>query len=75
LLFDHPTTDTLVDHLLGLVEASAGPTVDPGATADPDAGAPAADTDDIDDIDVAALTEQEAEALLLAELGGSESSS
>jgi NADPH:quinone reductase-like Zn-dependent oxidoreductase/acyl carrier protein len=72
LLFDHPTTDTLVEHLLALVEASAGPTDDPGATADPNGGPPAADTDDID---VAALTEQEAEALLLAELGGSESSS
>jgi acyl carrier protein len=66
LLFDHPTTDSLVDHLLEVVDAAAG---------GPDASTAAAHGDDGDDeIDrngvdaVAALTEEEAEALLLAEL-------
>ncbi|HEY1278039.1 MAG TPA: acyl carrier protein, partial [Acidimicrobiales bacterium] len=63
LLFDHPTPDALVDHLLQLV----------GAPVDAAATPPA-----LDDADVAALadlTEAEAEALLLAELGQAEAAS
>jgi NADPH:quinone reductase-like Zn-dependent oxidoreductase/acyl carrier protein len=70
LLFDHPTTAALVDHLLALVPAAAPP---PAAWPAPDAAAvvaapasPAANPTDHDDL--AALSEDEAEALLLREL-------
>jgi acyl transferase domain-containing protein len=66
LLFDHPTPDSLVDHLLQLV----------GAPVEAAEMAPA--LDDAGDGEVAALadlTEAEAEALLLAELGPAEAAS
>jgi len=73
LLFDHPTPDSLVEHLLAMVTAAAGDRPAP-ASIDPAAIDPAAiDPAAIDD--VADLTEQEAEALLLAELGGGEAGS
>ena len=65
LLFDHPTTDALVDHLLGLV---TGPAADAPSASGP---APAA-LDDADMAGLAQLTEAEAEAVLLAELGETE---
>jgi NADPH:quinone reductase-like Zn-dependent oxidoreductase/NADP-dependent 3-hydroxy acid dehydrogenase YdfG/acyl carrier protein len=68
LLFDHPTTEALVDHLLAIVsqldESHAGtPSANGAVGPSPDAAGHA---------DLAALSEAEAEALLLAELGGSE---
>lgn len=73
LLFDHPTTDALVGYLLDLVEGAdvSGRPRDDGArtvgeqrssSTGPGAG-------DADVQNVADLTEEEAEALLLAELG------
>jgi acyl transferase domain-containing protein/NADPH:quinone reductase-like Zn-dependent oxidoreductase len=62
LLFDYPTSDALADHLLALVTPAASRSVSRG----------------VDDADVAALAElsdAEAEALLLAELGGAEAAS
>jgi acyl carrier protein len=66
LLFDHPTPESLTDHLLSLLPA-------PDAASPPpaDAAAPTV-ADAADAADVAALSEAEAEALLLAELGLSE---
>jgi acyl carrier protein len=67
LLFDHPTPESLTDHLLSLL-----PTPDAAASPPPaDAAAPTV-ADAADAADVAALSEAEAEALLLAELGLSE---
>jgi len=57
LLFDFPTTSSLADHLVGVL-------FDGAPVPSHDADAP------IDDI--ASLTEEEAEALLLAELSDSE---
>lgn len=62
LLFDHPTSDALVDRLLREVERDA-----PVAPLDGDAPANDAGTDVAA---IAALSDAEAEALLLAELGG-----
>jgi NADP-dependent 3-hydroxy acid dehydrogenase YdfG/acyl carrier protein len=57
LLFDHPTIESLVDHLLTLVVDRAADT-------------PATVSDDPDELaDIADLSDAEAEALLLAELG------
>jgi acyl transferase domain-containing protein len=66
LLFDHPTADSLVEHLLAMVTAASD--------AAPAATATDADVDHLADLtdvaDLADLTDEEAEALLLAELGG-----
>jgi acyl carrier protein len=66
LLFDHPTADSLVEHLLAMVSAASD--------AAPAATATDADVDHLADLtdvaDLADLTDEEAEALLLAELGG-----
>ena len=61
LLFDHPTLEALTDVVLGLLP-DAGPAT---ATATAEAEASAALV-----AELAALDEDEAEALLLAELGG-----
>jgi acyl carrier protein len=63
LLFDHPTPDSLVDHLLQLVGSPVEAAAASPALADTDVAA------------VADLTEAEAEALLLAELGQAEAAS
>jgi acyl carrier protein len=73
LLFDHPTTDALVDHLLDLVRAAEESRRPQEANA-PATGADRADGSRLgahgaDLRRVADLTEEEAEALLLAELG------
>jgi acyl carrier protein len=60
LLFDHPTTDALCDHLLAVVEAAA-------PAPDDEERAEVMGSSDVEDL--AALTEDEAELLLLAELG------
>ena len=68
LLFDHPTSETLVDHLLTLVPTDA-------ASASPVATESRAVTHATGGDDLAELTEEEAEALLLAELSKAEGSS
>jgi acyl carrier protein len=63
LLFDYPTLDALVDHLLGDLAPAETPPQDPTP---PQASAPT--TPSPGAADIAALSEDEAEALLLAEL-------
>lgn len=69
LLFDHPTSAALVDHLLGLVDASSGNSQDLRGSAEDASMTDSAAATDLDDL--AGLSEAEAEALLLAELDGS----
>ena len=74
LLFDHPTTDSLVDHLLDVVRAAeAAHRPDEPGGADGASDRPRGDDTDarrVDDLKIVAeLSEEEAEALLLAELG------
>ncbi|MGZ4762615.1 MAG: acyl carrier protein, partial [Ilumatobacteraceae bacterium] len=62
LLFDHPTTESLVDHLLTIVpDHPASPLAPTDSTADTAANA-----------DLVDLSDDEAEAVLLAELGRTE---
>jgi len=61
LLFDYPTLDALADHLLGVLELRQAPER-PADTAKPSATAAAAERE------LAELTDEQAEALLLAEL-------
>ena len=64
LLFDHPTSASLVDHLVAVVDASVGPSAPApdGGRATP---GPVATTDLAM---LADLSDDEAEAMLLAEL-------
>jgi acyl carrier protein len=67
LLFDHPTPASLVDHLLTLLDAGQ-PAADAGVPTD---GGDLNDRDVDGDLgdDLAGLSEEEAEVLLLRELG------
>ena len=64
LLFDHPTSASLVDHLVAVVEASAGPS----APAPDDGRAAPGPVATTDLAMLADLSDDEAEAMLLAEL-------
>ncbi len=60
LIFDYPTLDILTDHIMNdVLKLGEAPTVIP----EPVASAPSTESDE-----VASLTDDEAEALLLAEL-------
>jgi acyl carrier protein len=67
LLFDHPTSAALVDHLLGVVDELGGPDVKMAAVPTPPTAPSATDLELLAD-----LSEAEAEAMLLAELGSME---
>jgi acyl transferase domain-containing protein len=67
LLFDHPTRESLVEHLLGLVPTDGADEVHAGIEE------PATDGRRSDVVaELAELSDEDAEALLLAELGGAE---
>ncbi len=70
LLFDHPTSESLVEHLLAVVGSASGGGASGAATApasDASVGPSAAEIEMLSD-----LTDEEAEAMLLAELGAAE---
>jgi hypothetical protein len=72
LLFDHPTSESLVDHLLGVVGALDGSAVPQVTVAVPPVPAPALPASAADIEMLSELTDDEAEAMLLAELGSME---
>ncbi|MEO8693820.1 MAG: SDR family NAD(P)-dependent oxidoreductase [Acidimicrobiales bacterium] len=69
LLFDYPTSDALVDYLVAILPELGEP---PEVAPRPSRAVEPSPADTAGYEDVAALSEAEAEALLLAELGGSE---
>ena len=68
LLFDHPTTDALVDHLVALLESARSVPAEPTAPAAAPGSPPNPTTEAGDTRSLYELTDDEAEALLLAEL-------